>query len=148
MGYSTSFNLKITPFAKTTKKKVTLEDVIAQVSKSSDIDQEQLLKNLKAVQSNSEIAVTADDVMQALRQENENARYALGEDGDAEESCKWYEHETEMKAFSKKYPEWLFALSGTGEESGDIWKKYFVNGKFQSAKAVITLEDFDPKKLK
>ena len=63
------------------------------------------------------------------------------------ESCKWYEHEADMREFSKRYPVVLFTLAGEGEEAGDLWKKYFKNGKMQIAKAVITYDDFDAKKL-
>jgi hypothetical protein len=38
-------------------------------------------------------------------------------------------------------------LSGEGEESGDIWKMYALNGKYQMEKAVITIGAFDVNKL-
>ena len=65
-----------------------------------------------------------------------------------EESCKWYDHEAEMKDISRRFPSVLFTLRGEGEESGDVWVKYFKNGKMQSSKAEIKLDPFDPKKLK
>ena len=65
-----------------------------------------------------------------------------------EDNCKWYEHEKDMRAVSSKYPETLFLLEGEGEESGDIWKKYFLNGKMQTCKSIITFEEFDKSKLK
>jgi len=64
------------------------------------------------------------------------------------ESCKWYDHEINMRSISKDYPDTIFILEGEGEEAGDIWIKYFLNGKMQVAKAKITFEEFDPKKLK
>jgi hypothetical protein len=64
-----------------------------------------------------------------------------------DDSCKWYDHESDMALFSKKYPESLFVLKGEGEESGDIWIKYFLNGKMQRAEAKITFEEFDESKL-
>lgn len=71
-----------------------------------------------------------------------------GYQGLFEETVKWYEHEEQMKEYSKKHPSILFILSGEGEESGDIWKQYFKGGKSQICKAKITFDEFDPNKLK
>jgi hypothetical protein len=65
-----------------------------------------------------------------------------------EDECKWYDHDEHMRQVSKANPETIFILEGEGEESGDIWKKYYLNGKRQEAKAIITFEPFDEKKLK
>jgi hypothetical protein len=64
------------------------------------------------------------------------------------DEMKWYEHEDDMKNFSKLFPKVLFTLEGTGEEAGDMWVKYFQNGKMQVAKAKIEFEPYDPKKMK
>lgn len=64
------------------------------------------------------------------------------------DQTKWYDHEKDMKTYSQKYPEVLFILSGEGEESGDIWRKYFKNGRVQTCKAKITFDEFDESKLK
>jgi hypothetical protein len=63
-------------------------------------------------------------------------------------SCKWYEHEEDMIAYSKKHPDLVFKLHGEGEESGDIWQKWFVNGKMQTCHAKIVFDPFDPTQLK
>ncbi len=63
------------------------------------------------------------------------------------DSCKWYEHEKHMKELSKIYPETTFLLEGEGEESEDIWRKYFKNGKKQVCKARIVFPAFDESKL-
>ena len=63
------------------------------------------------------------------------------------DSCKWYKHEQDMKELSKIYPETTFLLEGEGEESGDIWQKYFKNGKMQMCKAEIVFPAFDESKL-
>ena len=89
-----------------------------------------------------------DSLIETFRKENENANYALNEDGDTLEYCKWYNHEEDLKNFSAKYPEVVFILEGDGEESGDMWKKYFQNGKCQTANAHITFEEFNPDKLR
>jgi hypothetical protein len=64
------------------------------------------------------------------------------------ESVKWYDHDEEMKAVSKKYPDLLFTLTGVGEESGDMWCKYYQAGKCQHELARIEYGKFDPAKLK
>lgn len=64
------------------------------------------------------------------------------------EDCKWYEHEENMRAISKLHPETLFMLDGEGEESGDIWRKYFFDGRMQYCEAKIVFEDFNEKELK
>lgn len=64
------------------------------------------------------------------------------------DSCKWYDHEIDMKTLSNKFPGVLFILEGKGEESGDIWKKYFLAGKMQRCPGKITFDGFDENKLK
>lgn len=86
-------------------------------------------------------------VIPALREFSEEARWGLNDSGRSDGEVKWYEHETEMREFSKKYPDTVFTLKGEGEEAGDIWKKYFQNGKCQVAKARLTIDKFDPNKL-
>lgn len=65
-----------------------------------------------------------------------------------EEPIKWYDHEKDMWVFSRQFPQVLFTLFGEGEKSGDIWRKYFKNGKMQVARAQITFAPFDEKELK
>ena len=65
-----------------------------------------------------------------------------------EDETKWYYHEVHMRKISLQYPDVIFELKGEGEESGDIWVKYFVNGKMQVCNATIVFEPFDEKKLK
>lgn len=61
------------------------------------------------------------------------------------EQMKWYEHTLDMKKISTKFPDILFILSGQGEEPGDLWREYHLNGKFQFEKAKF--DDFDEEKL-
>jgi len=87
--------------------------------------------------------------------ESESARQAIEDDlqlsyaiGESRDSCKWYDHEVQMRDFSREFPDHLFELNGEGEESYDIWRKYFKNGKMQSAPAIITFDPFDESKLR
>jgi len=93
-------------------------------------------------------SIDLEYVMYQLRKEYEGANYALDADGETNQECKWYESTKDLKAFSKKYPTLLFELKGEGEESGDIWTEYFINGKSQRCKVIMTFEKFDENKLK
>lgn len=64
-----------------------------------------------------------------------------------DDSIKWYDCEKDMKAYSKKHPSVLFLIDGEGEESGDIWKAYFKNGKMFKPKATLVFEDYNENKL-
>lgn len=88
------------------------------------------------------------DIIADLKAVCDNASYALCDDGSTSDQLKWYDHESDMIAFSRKYPDVLFTLYGAGEESGDIWRQYFLNGKSQIAKAIITYDPFDETKLR
>ena len=52
-----------------------------------------------------------------------------------------------MREISRKYKDVLFKLSGEGEETGDLWVKYFKNGKMQHCEARIEFDPFDEKKM-
>jgi hypothetical protein len=89
----------------------------------------------------------SNDLIDELREAYDDADYAINSYGDREERCKWYDHEKHIKSFSIIHPDVLFVLEGDGEESRDIWVKYFQNGKMQSCKAKITFDEFNPEKL-
>jgi len=73
---------------------------------------------------------------------------ALSESGETVDAVKWYDHEKDMRSMSLVFKNVLFTLTGEGEEAGDIWKKYFLNGNIQTEKAKIVIGDFDADKLK
>jgi len=75
--------------------------------------------------------------------EDDNLEYAFNGD----ESIKWYDHVDDMRILSLRFPKVLFTLQGEGEEYGDVWKKYFLNGQTQEAQGVITYPVFDKSKL-
>ncbi|AXH69627.1 hypothetical protein HWB79_gp185 [Streptomyces phage LukeCage] len=45
------------------------------------------------------------------------------------DTMKWYDWEDDMASLSRDWPNVLFALSGEGEEPGDLWKAWVRNGK-------------------
>lgn len=64
-----------------------------------------------------------------------------------EDSIKWYNHEADMRTYSECHPNVLFKLSGDGEENGDLWVEYYLNGKMQREKIEIKFAPFDKSKL-
>jgi len=79
------------------------------------------------------------------RIEKDDVFYAVREGA---EGTKWYRHDEDMLSLSRTFPEVLFTLHGEGEEGGDLWRTYYLNGGLQKEKAVITYAEFDPAKLK
>lgn len=63
------------------------------------------------------------------------------------EDMRWYEHEKDMVKLSSLFPEYLFTLDGEGEESADIWRKFFKNNKTYSWYLDYELPEFDENKL-
>lgn len=68
--------------------------------------------------------------------------------GTESSEIKWYDHDEHMRLLSREYPKLVFVLRGDGEESGDIWVKYYHDGKCQNAKMSWSFEEFDTDKLK
>lgn len=62
-------------------------------------------------------------------------------------NAKWYDWEEDLIELSKTFPTEVFELSGDGEESGDMWRAYFKNGKVQIERAEIRIGDYDETKL-
>jgi hypothetical protein len=67
----------------------------------------------------------------------ENTGYSLYRGG---LEGKWYKHHTDMEKISKLYPDVKFTVNGEGEENGDIWKAYYLNGKSQMCKVKTSFE--------
>jgi len=79
------------------------------------------------------------------------SRFVEGDDCDYslfEDEEKWYSCEEDMKRYSKLYPEFIFKISGVGEEHDDLWEMYCKNGKLQFCPAHITFDEYDENKLK
>lgn len=62
-------------------------------------------------------------------------------------NAKWYDWENDMRLLSRKFPDIMFKLSGSGENEEDLWKAYFLNGSMQYCPAIITYEEFDANEL-
>ncbi len=88
------------------------------------------------------------DFIGDFRSHDADSSYAFDENGVSIDTTRWYTHESDVKLFSLKHPDALFILYGNGEEEGDMWKKYFKNGKMQVVKAIITYPEFDKELLK
>ena len=92
-----------------------------------------------------------DLFMMKEQKKNDNFIYTFkcidGSFEDQMGETKWYEFDEDMKVLAKKFPDVVFKLSGEGEETGDIWNKYYKGDKSQDAKVVITIEEFDENKL-
>lgn len=152
MGYNTRYSLEVTPYEKNGEKEVTLGELI-ESAENKEISQTQLINYLKILkdnptQSKFTVEMDTDEVYAQFYAQSEEARYAMTRNGSPSEECKWYNHEDELKNFSKKYPAYVFTLKGEGEESGDIWVKYFLNGKQQTANAKIIFDPLDINRLK
>ena len=59
------------------------------------------------------------------------------------EAVSWYAHDEDITRLSSEHPYLLFALSGEGEESGDIWKSWYRNGKHVTVQARIVFDEPD-----
>lgn len=70
--------------------------------------------------------------------------YSLNRYGTSLDATKWYEHDADMIEMSGEFRDVLFTLDGKGEEFGDIWRAWYLNGKMQKHKAEIVIAPLDP----
>jgi hypothetical protein len=73
--------------------------------------------------------------------------YALDENLEGCDDVKWYESEDNMRKVSTEIQNVVFLLKGEGEESGDVWDEYYLNGKKQRCQVELIFPDFDESKL-
>jgi hypothetical protein len=135
MGYYTNYTLTVDNSQVKDEVEKTKQSEIEEIQQSNISDElkKRLIKDVEKTYQTS--VVTQNDVIDHLTYNPFN------------DQCKWYEHTEDMCRVSKKYPNVIFSLYGNGEENGDMWVEYFMNGKFQVEKASITYADFDPEKL-
>jgi len=88
-----------------------------------------------------------EKLINEFRDFSENAKYAIDEDGECQDSCKWYTSNEELIKFSKTKPDAIFMLSGEGEENGDAWRLYVKDGHSQECRAEMIYPEFDRGKL-
>lgn len=83
--------------------------------------------------------------------ENEVEKIGIFGDGSVSDgwyaNAKWYDYHEDMTLLSKKFPNVIFYLEGDGEDSEDIWGRYYFNGMVMYGAVVIERYDFDEKKL-
>lgn len=79
--------------------------------------------------------------------ETEISKITDYEYGCFDDEIKWYDHEKDMRKYSKLNPNILFKLSGIGEESPDCWIEYHMDGKMQRCKGEIVFPEYDESKL-
>lgn len=88
-----------------------------------------------------------DRIVADFRSTNEDAHYCLHESGMGQQYGRWINHDVDLAIFSKRHPDVLFVLDCKGEENGDIWTVYALNGKIQTEQADIIIAPFDPERL-
>ena len=87
----------------------------------------------------------SQEVIEAIYEISDYRHHGVGGKINA---AKWYDHKEHCLEVSKKFPDQVITVYGEGEESGDIWKAYYKNGKSFQADAIITFEDFNESKLR
>jgi|LakMenE18May11ns_1017448.scaffolds.fasta_scaffold9367985_2 hypothetical protein len=129
MGYNTYYELTIDYSKGQAERKKAKEAEIQEIKDSnlSETTKNRLISDINKEYQNH--YVTESDVLDII---------GFNPFGD---KCKWYDHETNMISVSEKFNGVLFILYGDGDDSEDIWKKYFYNGQMQVANAKITFDE-------
>lgn len=56
------------------------------------------------------------------------------------DSMKWYDHDADMLALSKAFPNIVFVLMGEGEDRDDNWISYYKNGVMEICRGTIVYD--------
>lgn len=83
----------------------------------------------------------SDNVLEEIRKLPNLHPFSVEDNGEIEEPIKWYEYEKDLLEVSNKFQEEKIILYGEGEDSGDIWRAYFLNGKSERIEAKLVFDD-------
>ncbi len=78
-------------------------------------------------------------IIQKLHESFPVSEYAFDENGESQETVKWYDMKINMIEFSKDYPTLLFIVTREGEGQADVTKYWFRNGKSVCVDGVVTV---------
>ena len=90
------------------------------------------------------------DLKEAMLEVNEEHKHVFDMSDDeiySDGGVKWYDYYEDMVKLSKMFPDLVLQVDGEGEETGDIWRTFWKDGKYQEAKRVVTIEEYDENKL-
>lgn len=94
--------------------------------------------------TNFDFSGNKDDIIKAIE---EISTYGESSNGQYDD-IKWYSWSEHLKTVSELFPDDLIIIEGEGEESGDIWRAFFLNGKFCIQHVEMVYPDFDESMLK
>lgn len=106
-------------------------------------DAMQIAKYIQEKQEEDEFYAFASEISDFIESGSHDEEFVF----DCDEECKWDDHESEMIELSKTFPDIVFKLHGEGEENGDLWDQYFMNGRMQYCPAEIVYPPFDKTQL-
>lgn len=121
MGYYTNYKMKICDI---------YGDIVFDMDDQNEIDD---YLEYEEEYKDTDLTKVLKEIM-----ENKDDFYGLL----SEEPCKWYDHEKNLQELSKKH-KLVFMLSGYGEEQGDMWRKYFYDGKVKEIVPELRWPKFD-----
>ena len=104
--------------------------------------------------SNSSNAVITDELAEKIKRELEEISgydfYGSFTEGElyTGDSISWYACDQDMHELSCRYPGVLFTVYGDGEESGDLWYTYLLNGQVQHDPVRLEFDGFQHHKLR
>lgn len=96
-----------------------------------------------SIQEIDNISINNVEIIKQFRKAYPDTKYYIKKNGEYKESGSWYEAIEQLVDFSNGHPDQLFVLSCEGEEAGDLWRAYVMNGIAQRVDAIITYPPFD-----